>query len=214
MNIQTRRLISRATKPAAVAIFGAMVLSSAAPAWAQRANDSLYLGMTYGLNVTTSCDGAVKCDRNGAAAKIYGGYRIEPSLAVEVTYYYMGEQQKQWTQGRPYFDDKTKTNYSVSGEDTKFQALGIGVNYETEVFDIFINHLRAGLAVAHTEKTITLDDGTELSGKRRRDRIFPYVGVGLSFPFTPSLRLASGIDLLINQDRTSYFVTFGVSGDF
>lgn len=179
---------------------------------------NVYVGVQYGIQVKTGCDKANICEPARDAVKLFGGYRATPSLATEVSYYYLGKQERTWVPGNSSapthstVQGTTEVVRRVENEEAKTSVLGLGVNYETEIFGVATNHLRAGLAYSRTKKEMDLAGGG--TAKSTQERVFPYVGVGLSMLVSPRIRLYSGADVLINPDRTYYVFTVGAGGDF
>lgn len=179
---------------------------------------NIYGGVAYGLQIQSGCDGATNCEAGKDAFKLFGGYRMTPNLATEVSYFYLGKQDRSWAPGNssmPTYSTVVGTQEVTRGirnQVDKTQAFGVGVNLETELFSFMTNHLRAGLAVSHTKSDLLLDNGTRASDTK--DRIFPYAGVGASAAVSPYIRLVTAIDVLLNPDRTYYVVTAGVAGEF
>jgi OmpA-like transmembrane domain len=193
-----------------------------------------YVGASYGFQARGDCQGADICERGGDAVKIFGGYRFTPSLATEVSYYYLGKSNRTWAtgnSGRPTdsFVNSTNTLKSrgtVNYQSDDVQAIGVGVALESEMFPNafngrFIQHLRAGLALAHVKKEQTWDlsadaksAGLDAKTTAYKNTFFPYVGAGLSYGITPRIRAFTSADVLIIPDRLSYVVTVGAGGEF
>lgn len=179
---------------------------------------NIYGGISYGLQLRTGCDGANTCEAGRDAAKLFGGYRMTPNLATEVSYFYLGKQDRAWVAGNssaPTYTTVVGTSQVTRGirnQQDRTQALGVGVNLETELFSWMTNHLRVGLAYSQTKTDLVLDNGVRVD--RTKDRYFPYAGVGASALISPYVRLVSGVDVLLNPDRTHYVVTAGISGEF
>lgn len=216
MKFQSFRTVSRVKRLTFIgaAVVGAMAL--AAPVQAQTSGPSralnVYGGAAYGLQIRTGCDGAAVCESGGDTFKMFGGYRMTPNLATELTYYYLGKQRRTWGPGsKPGYITPSGIT-TVDARDDKVHAFGVGVNLETEVFSWMTNHLRVGLAMSRTSSTLELSNGAEKESSK--NRYFPYAGVGASALITQSVRLVSGIDVLLNPDRTYYLVTAGIAGEF
>lgn len=193
-----------------------------------------YVGISYGFQVRTGCDGADICEAGRDAVKVFGGYRFTPSLATEISYYYLGHQDRTWATGnssRPsgtYINsDNTQVSLGTVGyEKAVTQALGIGVALESEMFadrfnGRFIQHLRAGLAVTRTsyEQSWDLTSDAEEAGqptktKKTKNRVVPYLGAGLSYALTPRWKVFTSADTLIGPDRNYYVLTVGGGGEF
>src|SRR6218665_3423131 len=222
MKFQTSPSASRVKRLAcAVAVIagtaGFAVQANAQSMSASRAVN-VYGGLSHGVQVQTGCDGATHCESARDAVKLFGGYRMTPSLATEVSYYYLGKRDRLWAPGNTpaptytYVSNNSQFTRSIRSQEDKTQILGLGVNMETELFSWMTNHLRVGLAVSHVESKIVLDNGSKQDDSK--DRIFPYAGVGASAALSPYFRLVSGVDVLLNPDRTYYVITAGVSGEF
>lgn len=193
-----------------------------------------YVGVSYGFQARGDCQGADVCERGGDAVKIFGGYRFTPSLATEVSYYYLGKAKRTWApgnSGRPSdtFVNSLNTQVSrgtVNYQSDDVQAIGVGVALESEMFPNafngrFVQHLRAGLALAHVKKEQTWDlsadattAGLDAQTTTYKNTVFPYAGAGLSYGITPRIRVFTSADVLIIPDRLSYVVTVGAGGEF
>lgn len=206
----------RTTLKAAGSLAAGLVMMATAPAVQAQGSQhpQFYGSLAYGIATATNCGSdTVSCDRSTMVTKLFGGYRLTPSLATEVSYWYFGSMDRAFA-GRVEFDEKSRQNINIAADSTKYRAFGLGVNYEAELFDIFTNHLRIGLAYGRDERNITLAGNQPLQGSRDKDRYFPYAGVGLSYQFHPNFRLTSGIDLLLHNDRTFFTATVGATGEF
>lgn len=176
---------------------------------------SVYAGIMYGFQVKTGCDGARVCSPARDAVKVFGGYRMTPSLATEVSYYYLGKDERTWDGNGPRHSTVVGTSEvsrRVDNMRTETQALALGVSYESEIFTVATNHLRIGLGYSQTKQKMTLDDGQAVDKEKKR--VFPYVGVGISMLVSPTIRLFTGADALFNPDRRHYVFTVGAGGDF
>ena len=191
-------------KRLSLAMMAGACLSTSLPVMADRPNDSLFVGGSYGLQIRTSCDGATVCDRGTDAGKVFGGYRVTPGWAYEVTYFYLGTQHQAW--------DGAGGPGGLAVNDVKTTALGLWFRLDTELFGIMTNHLRGGLAGVANKAYKDFTNGTSVVETQRR--IIPYVGVGLSMLVAPQFRIQTGIDVLINTDRTNYLATVGGTFEF
>lgn len=204
----------------AAALVGMAVSSSAVAAddVMQKPPVNAYAGVTYGFQVRTGCDQADTCSYARDALKLFGGYRFTPSLAAEVSYYYLGKQDRTWATGNAgaptftYVQGTQQVTRRIKWDETETQAIGLGVNYESEIFQVMTNHLRVGLAVSEAKAEMELDNGQRV--KRTKNRVFPYFGVGLSGLLNPSFRIVSGVEVLLNPDKTTYVMTVGATGEF
>lgn len=215
------RILSRATRVACVALaaMGSAMVTTHANAQSSGPSRAVnvYGGIAYGLQIRSGCDGATTCESGRDALKLFGGYRMTPNLATEVSYYYLGKQDRTWANSgsQPTYSKvvgNTQVTRGIRQQEDKTHVLGLGVNLETELFSFMTNHLRAGLAYSHTKSDMVLNDGTEVGSSK--DRFFPYAGVGASALVSPYIRLVTAIDVLLNPDRTYYVVTAGISGEF
>lgn len=182
---------------AAMAASGVMASSAVQ---AERANESLYLAASYGLHFHSRCDGAQSCNRGTDAMKFSAGYRVTPGWAYEINYFRLGEQERSWETGPKSF------------ETLKTHALGLGFSLDTELFSFMTQHIRGGLAYVENENKREWRNGT--LAKTTKDAVIPYVGVGMSMPVNPNFRIQTGVDVLINRDRTNYLLTVGGTADF
>lgn len=193
-----------------------------------------YVGASYGFQARGDCEGADVCERGADAIKIFGGYRFTPSLATEISYYYLGKSNRTWGPGNPgrpsdSFVNSTNTLKSrgtVNYQSDDVQAIAVGVALESEMFPNafngrFVQHLRAGLGMAHVKKEQTWDlsadattAGLDAKTTAYKNTFFPYVGAGLSYGLTSRIRAFTSADVLIIPDRVSYVVTVGAGGEF
>ncbi len=170
-------------------------------AMAERPNDSIYLGMSYGLQIRDSCNGAAVCSRGSSAGKATLGYHVSPSWAYEINYFGMNTQRRAWDTG-PVVTDSVRS-----------QALGIGFSLDTELWGVMTNHLRGGIAGTHNRIREERSNGTIIAEVDRE--IIPYVGVGMSFLVAPHFRIQTGVDILIkNRDQNNYLATVGATAEF
>ena len=222
MKYQTSSILSRATRVACVALATEGAAMVATQAHAQSSGPSravnVYGGIAYGLQVRSGCDGATNCEAGRDAVKLFGGYRMTPNLATEISYFYLGKQDRTWAPGNPSTPtyrtvvSSAEVTRGIRNQEDKTYALGLGVNLETELFSFMTNHLRVGLAYSRTKSDILLDNGSRVD--TTKDRIFPYAGVGASALVSPYIRLVTAVDVLLNPDRTHYVITAGISGEF
>jgi len=176
---------------------------------------NVYAAIQYGFQVKSGCDGARNCSPARDAVKVLGGYRMTPSLATEVAYYYLGKDERTWDGNGPTYSTvvgTTEVTRRIENMKTKTQAFTLGVNYESEIFTVATNHLRAGLGYSVTKQDMSLPGGDKVS--KDKERVFPYLGVGISVLVTPTIRLFTGADALFNPDRRHYVFTVGAGGDF
>lgn len=176
---------------------------------------NVYAAIQYGFQVKSGCDGARVCSPARDAVKVLGGYRMTPSLATEVSYYYLGKDERTWDGNGPTYSTVVGTaevTRRIENMRTKTQVLALGVNYESEIFTVATNHLRAGLGYSMTKQDMELADGSRVS--KDKERLFPYLGVGISVAMSPTIRLFTGADALFNPDRRHYVFTVGAGGDF
>lgn len=177
-----------------------------------------YVGAAYGLQFRSNCRGAEVCDRGRDAFKLFGGYRATPSLATELSYYYLGKQEATWSQGNSSAPtvstvvSNQEVRTRVQYEKSTTQVLGLGVALETEMFDILTQHLRVGLAVSQEKKSLELVTGRKVEEKQLR--VFPYAGAGLSYQAAPYLRFFSNAEVLFNPDKAIVVLTVGAGGEF
>jgi OmpA-like transmembrane domain len=197
------------------------------------AHINAYMGIGFGPQVVTNCAGADVCESGSAALKIFGGYRFTPSLATEISYYYLGESDRTWGTGntsRPGFSYIGSANQqrfaAITNEQSKTHVFAVGVALESEMFPNafngrLTNHLRVGLAVSRVEKELSIETDTQTAAaglsstiEETKNRVFPYVGAGLSYGLTPRIRLYTSADALINPDRKHYVFSVGGGGEF
>jgi OmpA-like transmembrane domain len=192
-----------------------------------------YVGVGYGFKANGGCKGADVCERGGDILKIFGGYRFTPSLATEISYYYLGKTDSTWgstNASRPLVPFVNSGNQiqsvGVSNIKETTHMLAFGVALESEMFpNVFhgrmVQHLRSGLGVVSVSKvtdvdstTVSLASGLPDKQKTEKVSVAPYLGAGLSFGLTPRMRVFTSADVLAIPNRLTYSLTFGAGGEF
>jgi len=181
----------------------AALMSMAVMAPAQAADDSafdldqyirpgtLYAASAIGLlNTGFDCKERYgsygDCTRPVVGGKVFGGYRMTPNLAVEVSFYYLG--------GSEVIKDGAASANTENYRRTTTRAQAIGFDWTNELFQVLNQHIRFGLARVATRNHTGYGSGQVVT---QSDVVLaPYVGLGLSYQFNDYVRFYSGFDLL------------------
>jgi Outer membrane protein beta-barrel domain len=124
------------------------------------------------------------CTRPLIGGKMFGGYRMTPNLAVEVSFYYLG--------GTEVATDQANVSENYRRTSTRAQA--IGFDWANELFQVLNQHIRFGVARVATRNNVGYSNGT--TAVQSDVVVAPYVGLGLSYQFNDYVRFYSGFDLL------------------
>jgi OOP family OmpA-OmpF porin len=163
----------QAASAAVAGLFVAFAPLSAAQA---QSAPSVYLGATVGVsNFQMDCDGYRTCDQDDTGVKVYGGYRFWRGLAVEVGYIDFGKASVQ--------------SYYVYGPlSIEAHATTVAASYQLDFTQNFAGIGRAGVANVTAKETWQTQTASST-------KFQPYLGLGLSYAFTPHLRGVVSIDL-------------------
>ncbi len=193
---------SYSTRFASLAQRAASALVVTAGVWcASSAHAELRPGTIYGaagvglMASSYECKGAPGCEYDRASAKLFGGYRFTPNLAAELSYFYLGGFKA--TQGPGTFpaDQPIATKLRNTG-------VSYAIDWSNEIFQVMTTHVRFGLATVRTAGSITY--GNNETENVREYTTKPYLGLGLSYQMSPSVRFYSGYDVLRNK-RNEHF---------
>ncbi len=153
---------------------------------------TLYAAASIGLlNTGFDCkdpsgNSYFSCSRPLIGGKVFGGYRMTPSLATEVSFYYLGGSEVA-TAGAA---SPVTENYRKSAT----RAMAIGIDWTNELFQVMNQHIRFGIARVYSTNKLGYTNGT--SGVQKDNVIAPYVGLGMSYLFNDHVRFYSSFDLL------------------
>jgi hypothetical protein len=187
-------------------LLASLALASSAALAQQRLSSpwGIYGGAAFGVGVAEWSSGTTT-DRATFSGKLFGGYRMTPGLAAEVNYIWFG--------GLDRANDASKAaETGVLLTRQKARALTLGVNWEVELLNGFHNQLRAGWAITRKDQKLTLADSS--TDRKISYDSSPYVGAGISYDLMNHLRLASGIDWVVNGHDSYYLFSVGASSDF
>jgi hypothetical protein len=126
------------------------------------------------------------CTRPVVGGKVFGGYRMTPNLAVEVSFYYLG--------GSEVIKDGAAAPTTENYRRSSTRAQAIGFDWANELFQVLNQHIRFGLARVATRNHTGYGSGQVVA--QSEVVLAPYVGLGLSYQFNDYVRFYSGFDLL------------------
>lgn len=186
----------------------ALALPSVMPAMAQEARSApvgVYVGTTFGIGVS-NWECGTTCDRAAFSGKVFGGKRLTPGLAAEINYMYFG--------GLNAANDRANAAQrgGVSDVRSKTRVLTLGINWEVELLNEFVNSLRFGWALTRRSDQLTYSNG--LTRKETVQDGAPYFGAGLGFQISRDVRMLSGFDYVINGKDSMFLFSVGASADF
>lgn len=165
---------------------------------------SAYVGATAGLSPSAqSCDGYSDCDRVGAGGKLFGGWNVTPNVAAEVNYFYFGK-----TDTGPNLTNKASRAVSA-------KAVSLGINWNIEMFERITSNIRLG--VARVQNKADIASNTGVLSHTTDYTTSPYIGLGMSFPFNPHLRMVMGYDFIQvtgGSNRNRHLLGGGFQGEF
>ncbi len=146
------------------------------------ASAQVYVGVASGQSeyVDVDCDGAQSCQKNGVGYKVYGGYHINPEVALEAAYVSFG---------------RTKGVVPESGYLVNIEGRSRGV-----LLDGVYRHAmgprvslvgRLGLAVTRNRIMGSIDS---VSVSETKTSVRPHIGIGAEVALTPNVRFAAAAD--------------------
>ena len=164
----------------------------------------VYVGAAAGIGANNwHCD--VSCDRAVFSGKAFVGKGLTPGLAAEVNYFMFG--------------NRTRSNATATAqikgwdyEERKSDAWGVGINWEVELAQDFMNQIRLGFARVNQETEAALINGT--LAKTKTDFTAPYLGAGLAFRVNNEIKLLSNADVIFKGRRSEYLLTIGAMAEF
>lgn len=164
------------------------MLAAAAALVAGSAQAEVYVQGSAGTsNWSLSCDADFSCDKSGRYIRLLGGYAFSNGVAIELGYTDFGKSQAKATAA-------ALAGTGLTYADGTFKASGpfAGVAYHLPVATAWGMVFRAGLGAMKTTAnsrsdvlTIDLADTTTQ----------PYLGMGVNYAFTKSIKLELGLDL-------------------
>ena len=141
-----------------------------------------YVGAAIGAsNVDFDCSGLSTCDRSGIAAKVFGGYKFTPHIAIEGTYFSFGKAQVA-------FFDPGLGNVTA---DLKAAGLGIGAAFFGQFSQDWSGVARVGVASIKSEIDVAASSG---SGRLDDSKAQPYFGLGVGYALSKSATLDVAAD--------------------
>jgi Outer membrane protein beta-barrel domain len=197
-----RRLVT------AAAVLAGLAASASAQAGASEwlRPGSVYAAGSLGLLDTTyECGkGSPSCERPRIGGKVFGGYRMTPNLAAEIGFYYLGKFETAKDNTGIAFGDTT----SRSSASLRNSAVSFGIDWSNEMFGFARQHIRFGLARVRTSGT----EAIGVSGAAQSVTEYttePFLGLGLSYQFNPTVRFYSSYDTMRNK-RNEHFHLFSL----
>ena len=147
-----------------------------------------YAGLAAGVaRVEVDCEGATVCDRSDTAAKVFGGYKFTPNIALEGTYFNFGKAK---------FAGPVPGLGTVTG-DIKASGLGIGAAFFGQFGSDWSGVARLGIASIKTKVSASASGA---SGSDDETKAQPYFGLGLGYAVTKSMT----VDLAADFTRGEY----------
>lgn len=150
------------------------MLALAALATASVSAPEIYVSGAVGSsNINVDCAGTTRCDRNGTAAKLTGGYQINKALSAEIGYLNFGK--------------ATLADSSLS-VDLKATAVTLGLAYTLPLNTQWNVDLRGG--VARVESKLSVSGYGSIS----ENNTTGYVGLGLGYTIDRNIKIEAGLD--------------------
>jgi len=145
------------------------------------ASAQTYFGGAFGQgNFNVDCGGATSCDKSGNGYKVYGGYKVNPAIAIEAAYVSFGE---------------AKLVVPESGflvnVGFKSQGVLLAGAFRGNLNPNFSLVGRLGLSFLKTKTTGSLFGFSESESK---NSVKPYVGLGLEYAFNKNVRATAAAD--------------------
>lgn len=162
-----------------------------------------YVGIAAGKShLNGDCVGVVNCDDSGSGWKLYGGYKLSPSMALEVNWVDFG---------------KARSGAAENGRTTtaeiKSRALGVGLAFEGEIVSRVSLLGRFGLANMRSE---TIDASGAKISSASGSEVKPYAGLGVGFAVTPQVVIHAAWDISnsMNENRRLDLLSLGAAYKF
>jgi len=163
----------------------------------------VYVGATAGIGLNNwKCD--VSCDRANFSGKVFAGKRMTPGLAAEVNYFMFGSVKR----------SNSATTAKVLGydsQDRRASAWTAGINWEVDLINDFTNQIRFGVAAVRNKDSFHKGAVTT---KKTDNFIAPYIGAGIAFRLTNSMKLLSNADIIQHGDKSEYLLSIGAMAEF
>lgn len=162
-------------------MFKKFMVAAAATVIAASASAEGYVGGAFGVSkLDFDCAETLSCDTSDTVWKLYGGYKINPGVAVEAGYVNFGE---------------TKYSYAFAGDAVQGKlsasAFTVGVAVHGDMTPKFSAVGRIGLAMVKAELTESLGS---LSVSESDTNARVYLGVGVAYAVTPEVKVTADLD--------------------
>jgi OOP family OmpA-OmpF porin len=157
--------------------FIALIAAAAASlSFAGTAAAQAYVGGSVGFAKFRDCEGDPSCDSSGSGYKLFGGYKINQALAVELGYFNFGK-----------LTDSTQI-------DEKGTTFGVGVAFSGDLAPNVVGTARIGIG----SNKYKLEDrfGTSITTSTTQ----PYFGLALGYRLNKQVTLEGGIDFTRFKD--------------
>lgn len=155
-------------------VVGGALLSMMSLACAQA-----YVGGAVGYaQLEVDCGTLPQCDKSGTGAKIYGGYKINPAIAIEAGFIDYG---------------KAKASSTYYQSELKVSAFHVAAALRGELGRRFALVGRLGLAVVDS-KLSYYRPFARSGDSNSESNVKPYLGLGAEFLVTGGLKVTAGAD--------------------
>lgn len=162
-------------------MFKKFMVAAAATVIAASASAEGYVGGAFGVSkLDFDCAGTLSCDSSDTVWKLYGGYKINPGVAVEAGYVNFGEAKYSYA----YAGDTVQSKLSAS-------AFTVGIAVHGELTPEFSAVGRIGLALVKAELAESLGS-LSVSDSDTNARL--YLGVGVAYAVTPDVKVTADMD--------------------
>lgn len=202
MSTSAPRKISKSLTTLAAAL--SLVSLSAMAQERQSSPWGVYGGATFGVGAA-QWECGTTCDRAVFSGKIFGGKRLTPGLAAEVNYMFFG--------GLDSANDQTRAAATgVAAVRQKARAVTLGINWEVELINDFVNQLRIGVARTRFDQEVAYAGGAQ-----ERKMVYgtaPYVGAGIGYQVMRDVKLLSNFDYIIKGHESYYLFSIGAAAEF
>lgn len=163
---------------------------------AHAADNGFYVGGTIGKSQIELDDSLDSSDDSDTGYKLFGGYKFNKDIAVEVVYFDFG---------------KASARAGGRRADYETSAFGAGVSWTPHFSPDWMGVFRLGLA------SVKADANYNFKSDVSDSKIKPYVGLGVGYNITPQINVQATWDFTraeIDDDGDSRVDLFGVGVTF